>query len=101
MHSHRSRYTSTVDVYSFGILLWEIISRKIPYEKITSIKIISSVIGGLRPMVPVPSDGELFIAGIDTLMEECWAERADKRPSFSTIAARLDTVLRAESAGAE
>ena len=49
------QYTSTVDVYSFGILLWEIVTRRVPYENITSVKIISSVIGGLRPMVPMPS----------------------------------------------
>ena len=49
------QYTSAVDVFSFGILLWEIVMQKAPYEGITSIKIISSVIGGLRPMVPMPS----------------------------------------------
>lgn len=52
-------------------------------------------------MVPIPSDGDVYIAGIDMLMEDCWAERAHKRPSFSAVATRLDEVLRAESAGAE
>lgn len=52
-------------------------------------------------MVPIPSDRGVYIAGTDTLMEECWNDRADRRPSFDAIAKRLDAILRAETAGAE
>ena len=83
------------------MLLAQIMTQRKPYEGITSVKIISSVIGGLRPMVPIPSDRGVYIAGTDTLMEECWNDRADRRPSFDDIAKRLDGILRAETAGAE
>jgi serine/threonine protein kinase len=48
-------YTEKVDVYAFGIILWEIISRKHPYED-HDFKFLSekekAIRNGLRPTIP-------------------------------------------------
>ena len=46
------------------------------------------------------ADGDVYIAGVDVLMEECWDTNPRLRPDFDSIAGRLDAMLQAES-GAE
>lgn len=48
----RSRYTIKVDVYSFGMVLWELWEKKRPYEELTSrFDIIDAIRDGNRPPI--------------------------------------------------
>lgn len=42
-------YTQKVDVYSFGIVLWEIWTGRLPYEGYSPVQIMEGVKKGLRP----------------------------------------------------
>lgn len=89
-----SSYTSAVDVYAFGILLWEIATQKAPYEGITSVKIISSVIGGLRPMVPMPS-GKQHADAHATYMVACEIQHCRPgKPTINAAVSMLQTATR-------
>lgn len=78
-------YTEKVDVYSFGIDLWELWTRSTPYAGMTAVQIAYAVVqGSMRP--PIPHDCPPAYA---TLMSDCWATAPDDRPTFPDIVARL------------
>eukprot|EP01102_Stenamoeba_stenopodia_P012134 TRINITY_DN3792_c0_g1_i2.p1 TRINITY_DN3792_c0_g1~~TRINITY_DN3792_c0_g1_i2.p1 ORF type:complete len:732 (-),score=135.02 TRINITY_DN3792_c0_g1_i2:82-2277(-) len=77
-------YTEKSDVYSYGIVLWELMTRKDPYEGLNRNYVTVGVIGGLRPeMLPhIP-------ASVQELIRDCWDTDPDKRPTFKQIRTRL------------
>ncbi|CAL5346678.1 unnamed protein product [Camellia sinensis] len=74
-----------VDVFSFGIVLWEILTGEEPYANMHYGAIIGGIVNNtLRPHVPNYCDLEWKL-----LMEQCWAPDPIARPSFTEIAGRL------------
>ncbi|XP_068653613.1 LOW QUALITY PROTEIN: RAF-like serine/threonine-protein kinase PRAF [Aristolochia californica] len=77
--------TEKIDVYSFGIVMWELLIGDEPYSKMRSRDILAGVLkGDLRPEVPNWCD-PLW----RSLMERCWSLDPNSRPSFSEIAKEL------------
>ncbi|XP_010531995.1 PREDICTED: uncharacterized protein LOC104808132 [Tarenaya hassleriana] len=85
LNGSSNKVSEKVDVFSFGIVLWEILTGEEPYANMHYGAIIGGIVNNtLRPTVPSYCDGEWR-----KLMEECWAPNPSARPSFSEIAARL------------
>ncbi|KAM9977831.1 hypothetical protein ACTFIR_011705 [Dictyostelium discoideum] len=80
-------YDETCDVYAFGIVLWEIISRKEPYENINSWSIPVLVAKGERPTIPADCPSEY-----SKLIKACWIDKSKKRPSFKEICDTLKKI---------
>ena len=81
-------YTEKADVYSFGVNLWELWTRKVPYGKLQPMQVAVAVMSkGKRPHVPddMPS-------AYRSLMEACWEQRPEKRPPFTEIMLRLKEI---------
>ncbi|CAK9133982.1 unnamed protein product [Ilex paraguariensis] len=77
--------TEKVDVYSFGIAMWELLTGEEPYANMRSKEIIGGIIkGNLRPEIPRWCDPTWR-----SLMERCWSSDPDARPAFSEIAKEL------------
>ena len=73
------------DVYSYGILLWEIYDGGIPWRGLQPMQIMRKVVDKRgRPRLPssMPDD-------LRTLTEQCWAPAPNDRPDFQTIASHL------------
>ncbi|XP_039071385.1 serine/threonine-protein kinase STY46-like isoform X1 [Hibiscus syriacus] len=81
-------YDQKADVFSFAIVLWELVTAKVPYDTMTPLQAALGVRQGLRPELPENAHPKLL-----DLMKRCWEAAPDKRPSFSEIRAELETLL--------
>ena len=82
-------YGKSCDVYSFGILLYEMLTLTIPFSKMTTYQVIFAVArDNIRPELPpgLPED-------VRTLVCQCWHARDDTRPQFSDVARRIEGVI--------
>ena len=79
------------DVYAFGIILWEIVTRLEPYEDKAPMQIILEVVShDLRPTIPHAFSASPLVP----LMKDCWSADPGNRPTFTVILARLDELSR-------
>ncbi|XP_027511592.1 ankyrin repeat and protein kinase domain-containing protein 1 isoform X1 [Corapipo altera] len=82
------------DVYSFGIVIWEVLMQKKPYAGANMMAIIVKVAAGKRPGLELISDdwpGEC--QQMVDLMKRCWDQDPKQRPSFSDIPVETDMLL--------
>lgn len=77
-------YTNAIDIYSYGVLLWEMAARETPYNELESWAIPTKVVEGLRPTIPKDCPKEFA-----SLIEECWQNNPSLRPTFSEITDKL------------
>ncbi|KAH3756676.1 protein tyrosine kinase [Pelomyxa schiedti] len=95
-------YTAKADVYSFGIVLWEISKLQIPYAEFKyEHEIETYVREGGRPLWDFESSDfapppVLFLK----LIRTCWAENPDDRPNFEEVASLLHHMKNQDHANA-
>jgi hypothetical protein len=85
--SELSSYNEACDIYSLGMVLFELCTRLRPWEDLDSMaQIVAQVMGGQRPEVPesiaVPED-------LRQLMGQCWTQDPLDRPTARQVCAKL------------
>uniref|UniRef100_A0A671XWC5 Tyrosine-protein kinase receptor Tie-1 n=1 Tax=Sparus aurata TaxID=8175 RepID=A0A671XWC5_SPAAU len=89
-----SVYTTKSDVWSFGVLLWEIVSLGgTPYCGMTCAELYEKLPQGYRMEKPKNCDDEVY-----ELMRQCWRDRPYERPPFSQVSVQLNRMQEARKA---
>jgi len=82
-------YEESADVYSYGMILWEILSLEIPYFGIDPRKLMN-IVAEEKKIVEVPKKGNINIRKLTT---QCLDYDPCKRPSLKNIVDTLEAVL--------
>ncbi|CAH3165697.1 unnamed protein product [Pocillopora meandrina] len=86
-------FTSESDVWSFGVLLWEIeTGGDVPYPGVQTKDLLESLKSGHRMDKPVKTSTVVY-----ELMTKCWRFSAIDRPKFSELCMVLDTLVTRET----
>lgn len=68
-------------MYSYGIVLWELITAQEPYDGMESMEVAyAAAERGLRPVIPT-----VCPEGYAELMERCWSDDPSDRPDFTEV----------------
>ncbi|KAJ4869656.1 PAS domain-containing protein tyrosine kinase family protein [Raphanus sativus] len=77
------------DIYSSGVVLWELATGKVPWETLNSMQVIGAV-GFMNQRLEIPKDVDpLWIS----LMQSCWHSETKLRPTFQELMERLSAGL--------
>ncbi|KAI3671806.1 hypothetical protein L2E82_53252 [Cichorium intybus] len=91
LNGSSTRVSEKVDVFSFGIAMWEMLTEEEPYADMHCGAIIGGIVSNtLRPPIPERCDRRW-----KALMEECWSYDPIDRPSFTEITNKLQGMLMA------
>ena len=81
-----SRFTIKSDVWSFGILLYELITYgRFPYPGMNNAQVLEALQTGYRMPCPMGCPEQLY-----EIMQECWKCNAASRPTFEVLQCRLE-----------
>ncbi|XP_026880140.2 ephrin type-B receptor 2b isoform X1 [Electrophorus electricus] len=84
------KFTSASDVWSYGIVMWEVMSYgERPYWDMTNQDVINAIEQDYR--LPPPMDCP---SALHQLMLDCWQKERNNRPKFSQIVNHLDKMIR-------
>jgi serine/threonine protein kinase len=88
----RHVYSKATDVFSFGVLLFEIFAREPPWKDVNNVVACQKVLNGERMMPPKRAPRSLR-----TLMVECWVHAAKERPHMSSAEKQIAELLTDQS----
>ncbi|XP_039233109.1 ephrin type-B receptor 1-B isoform X3 [Drosophila yakuba] len=84
------KFTSASDVWSYGVVLWEVMSYgERPYWNWSNQDVIKSIEKGYRLPAPMDCPEALY-----QLMLDCWQKQRTHRPTFASIVSTLDNLAR-------
>nr|XP_027080533.1 probable serine/threonine-protein kinase SIS8 isoform X1 [Coffea arabica] len=77
------------DIYSFGVILWELMTESIPWKNLNSLQVVG-IVGFMdrRLDLPVNLDPE-----ISSIIRDCWHSKPENRPSFQDIIQKITDLI--------
>ncbi|KAI3968706.1 hypothetical protein MKX01_028856 [Papaver californicum] len=81
------------DVYSYGVILWEIATQKIPWDNYNSMQVIGAV-GFMNQRLDIPKEMD---PGWVSIIESCWQSDPKHRPTFLELLEKLKHLQRLQA----
>ncbi|THU56962.1 hypothetical protein C4D60_Mb11t22730 [Musa balbisiana] len=78
------------DVYSYGVILWELVTEKIPWDNLNSMQVVAAV-GFMNQRLHLPKDLDPHWVSI---IESCWNSEPKCRPTFQELIERFKDLQR-------
>uniref|UniRef100_W8B8M9 mitogen-activated protein kinase kinase kinase n=1 Tax=Ceratitis capitata TaxID=7213 RepID=W8B8M9_CERCA len=85
-----STYSKSSDVWSYGVLLWELITGETPYKGFDSYSVVFGIAVNMLTL-PIP---KTCPDAWGKLMKSCWENDPHKRPGFRDILTKLEDIAR-------
>ena len=82
--------TNYSDCYALGMVIYEVLSLRIPFYQYRSLVVPGKVVQGDRPTRPEGGDGVSFTDDVWKLLERCWVPEPRGRPSAKDVLSCLE-----------
>uniref|UniRef100_A0A671P9W6 Tyrosine-protein kinase n=1 Tax=Sinocyclocheilus anshuiensis TaxID=1608454 RepID=A0A671P9W6_9TELE len=90
---HFNKFSNKSDVWSFGVLMWEVFSEgKTPFENCSNLEVVEKVTQGGRLYRPHRASAHIY-----NIMYRCWHERPHGRPPFSELLQNIRQITEEET----
>jgi serine/threonine protein kinase len=89
------KYDERADVFSFGVVMWQVVTRKEPFAGRNFMGVSLDVLEGKRPQIPNDCPAEFR-----KVMKKCWHASAEKRPTMERVVAFFDKEMGDDDTGA-
>jgi len=90
----QNKYSTKSDVFSFGVVIYEIITQEPPWKDLNAVQAVGELRDGHRMALP---ENCICPTAMKELMEKCWAQLPTDRPDFEKICEILDRMDENES----
>ncbi|KAL9242838.1 hypothetical protein vseg_016798 [Gypsophila vaccaria] len=78
------------DVFSFGVILWELMTVSIPWSSLNALQVVG-VVGFMDRRLDIP---ETIDPCISSLIKDCWQSKPELRPCFQDIIHRMIGIIK-------
>ncbi|OXB83821.1 UNVERIFIED_CONTAM: hypothetical protein H355_003033 [Colinus virginianus] len=86
---HFKKYSSKSDIWSFGVLMWEVFTEgKMPFERKSNYEVVHEISAGNRLYRPRLASHTVY-----KVMYSCWHEKPEGRPTFAELVETLRDIL--------
>ena len=87
-----SRPTKSSDRYAFGMVMYEVLSGRIPFSRHHDYAVVVQVLKGERPLRPQGANGRWFTDDVWSILKRCWEPCPDDRPRIEDVLDHLEEV---------
>ncbi|EMD37239.1 hypothetical protein CERSUDRAFT_123937 [Gelatoporia subvermispora B] len=84
-----AQLTCATDVYSFGMVMWELFTGHIPFHKLKDAAVIRRVFKKDRPLRPLAASDLGLCDEIWNTMQDCWRHEPTQRPAIESVLTRI------------
>ncbi|XP_016493271.2 uncharacterized protein LOC107812640 [Nicotiana tabacum] len=81
--------TEKSDVFSFGVILWELMTESIPWKNLNPLQVVG-IVGFMDSRLDIPQNLDSRVSAI---IHDCWQSKPELRPSFEDLSRRMTEII--------